>query len=398
MFFELQVPDRPMLFSATPHLANIRKHTAQRIRLHSFSFFSLLLLIASPALAQVNSVVSIGHTCVPAKDSVYLGSSKQFLASDPFGDTSILVNDRGALLGGDGLPEVFFPAYAGAGDYATVITATNCSGANAYLYGFIDFNGNGVFDAKEISTQVVVPSTATAIAQSFTVSFPAGFGYNRSAACRYARFRIGTVATQVATPFSNAGKGETEEYRFNTTVEITGTVRLDLNGLSDGHIDGAGIAKASHTPLFAILVDAGNKVLESVAVSNINGSAGKYKLTKAGTNNTFTVLISTMVGTVGGTPPKAALPAGWSYTGEGYGSGDGTPDGSISGTLDATGDGLVGVDFGIEQFPLFMAKLGAGVGNTEKGKNRLLFDQGCMAAVAKQHLPAAIHTAARYGN
>ena len=91
----------------------------------------------------------------------------------------------------------------------------NTTGGDAHLYGWIDFDGNGTFDAGE-RADVVVPNGATSANLDFTAGTYTG--------TTYARFRLSTDGA-AANPTGAAGDGEVEDYR----VTVTGTASPPAN-------------------------------------------------------------------------------------------------------------------------------------------------------------------------
>ncbi|MFK7800388.1 MAG: choice-of-anchor L domain-containing protein [Anaerolineae bacterium] len=108
-------------------------------------------------------------------------------------------------------------------DYEIDITVYNPRFDTAYLEGWIDFNGNNVFDSNEtiVSRQ---------IGRSAAVQPLSGLTFNNpiDAACgdTYARFRF--AATQLTEAYGYAGFGETEDYRIfidcRTDLQIKATI------------------------------------------------------------------------------------------------------------------------------------------------------------------------------
>jgi uncharacterized repeat protein (TIGR01451 family) len=98
-----------------------------------------------------------------------------------------------------------------------VVTAINPSAVPVILAGWIDFNGNGVFEAGE-GTSVIVPA-GTLIATPFPLAWsglapiavPVG-------ATTFARFRIASDATQVANAIGSATDGEVEDHSAIVTA------------------------------------------------------------------------------------------------------------------------------------------------------------------------------------
>jgi predicted outer membrane repeat protein len=87
------------------------------------------------------------------------------------------------------------------------VRVTNMTGSAATLYGWIDYNGNGVFDNATERANVAVPNGTNN--NIFTLVFPAvprGF-----TGTTYARFRLSTDPL-AANPTGPAGNGEVEDY------------------------------------------------------------------------------------------------------------------------------------------------------------------------------------------
>ncbi len=135
----------------------------------------------------------------------------------------------------DGLDPTSLILTTGATTAQAVVSAINAKATAATLAGWIDFNGNGSFDAGE-RAQVSVPANTTA-ATPFTLNWTglAPIAANFSGA---ARFRIATTAAQVANPVGAAADGEVEDYLvpitqpigcttspsvFNTAINAAGT-------------------------------------------------------------------------------------------------------------------------------------------------------------------------------
>lgn len=107
---------------------------------------------------------------------------------------------------------VTFPVIApSATSFTVTVSVYNNTGTTATVNGWIDFNRNGVFDAGErVST--TVPSSATQ--QSISMTF-SGMTYGGTNPNVYARFRIGTIASEVANPTGFASDGEVEDYKID---------------------------------------------------------------------------------------------------------------------------------------------------------------------------------------
>lgn len=134
-------------------------------------------------------------------------------------------------------------------------------------------------------------------------------------------------------------------------AQIAGLVHNDVNGLTNGTVDGPGTRAEG---LNAVLVDLGTGLVTDVVAVM---SSGAFTFSNPDSLN-YQVLITADTATVGATPPPATLSPGWVFTGEyrGTGSGDdGSPDGKLAlGWTDAE----TALHFGIEESPVtnrFMA-------------------------------------------
>ncbi len=284
--------------------------------------------------------------------TVYLGSVKPDIDYDPSGNASGTTDDKNNIIDDeDAFQSTYFPKYSGSGAYTCTVSATNTSGSNAYIYGYIDFNGDGSFDATtEKSAMITVPSKSGI--QYFTATFSGNFTYNASSNNRYARFRISSTSTEVASPTGRATNGEVEDYRFNTAMKISGVVYDDANGNTDNLINGTGKALMGAAPLYATLLDTAGKVLQTVTIK----SDGSYTFDSAGTNNTFKVIVSTINSLFGTTPLVTtlnALQSGYVYTSEGVtavtAAGDKLASGNYSTTTAITD--ITTMNFGWDALP-----------------------------------------------
>ncbi len=91
--------------------------------------------------------------------------------------------------------------------YTVPVTVSGGSKASR-LCGWIDFNGNGVFDNPAERACANVPAGATSVGLVWTVPANVQPGFT------YARFRIGYTAGQVEVPTGLADSGEVEDYRL----------------------------------------------------------------------------------------------------------------------------------------------------------------------------------------
>ncbi len=97
------------------------------------------------------------------------------------------------------------------------VRATNATGSAATLYGWIDFNRDGVFDNATERTSVTVP-TATSNG-TFTLTFPT-IPTSTTAGATYARFRLSTDVAAANSTGAATG-GEVEDYAATITHAAT---------------------------------------------------------------------------------------------------------------------------------------------------------------------------------
>lgn len=102
-------------------------------------------------------------------------------------------------------------------------------GTNAYLSGWIDYNGDGVFSASERIVNAL-PVTQQFTTLSFIVSGASTVGTT------YARFRLSSDPTSVATPTGTAPDGEVEDHQVTIVANPfqNQANRMDVN--RDGHV------------------------------------------------------------------------------------------------------------------------------------------------------------------
>lgn len=140
------------------------------------------------------------------------------------GDNILGTNDEGG---------VTFPIFrSSATSYSAQVVVTNNFGSAAHVYGWIDLNQNGVFDASEFVSANVANGTTN---QTITLTW-SSFTPIPAGTILYARFRI-TTATLTATDATGvAPNGEVEDYRISTVpptaaILVNFTVQVK-NGLA----------------------------------------------------------------------------------------------------------------------------------------------------------------------
>ncbi|UEG55055.1 CshA/CshB family fibrillar adhesin-related protein [Mucilaginibacter daejeonensis] len=256
------------------------------------------------------------------------------------------------------------------GDITLNLTATNNKTTPAILYGWLDFNQDGVFGADEL-IKVTVP--ANTVNQPFVLTYPnAMFASKTKTGPLYARLRITTtnliddVSTiQDERSVSFSADGEAEDYRLKDIqgVTISGSVVDDGNGSADNAITGTPLRTLSGKQLYAYLVNSAGIIVNKAAVD----ANGNYALAN-NNNGNYTVAISTNDVGIGGALAAIDpnLPAGWQASGAAYGTNNsgntgikpGTPDLRIAVSTPGTSLDVSSVNFGINQAPVTIADVG----------------------------------------
>lgn len=228
----------------------------------------------------------------------------------------------------------------GSTSYSITLPVTNTTGTTATVKGWIDFNKDGAFGAGEEATQTVSDG-----ATSVTLNWPgfpavANFGYI------HARFRIASVASEIASPTGAANSGEVEDYRFFIGRTVAGTVFNDIN--RNTRIDSGEPFTSLPAPMYVYMVQ--NNVIVDAATVAADGSY--LLLAPAGQTSALHLsAVQYPIGTdVTGTPINHTPPSGWTTSGENgsgsnTGSGDLSPDGILSVTV--TTENLIQRNFGI---------------------------------------------------
>ncbi|MVN92686.1 CshA/CshB family fibrillar adhesin-related protein [Mucilaginibacter aquatilis] len=322
-------------------------------------------------------VVNYNTSPLTPKAHVYIGANNLDPDGQPKGGVNadsddLIDNPDESTLSPASLPTVKVNQQ---GDVVLNVTATNEKAVPAILYGWIDFNGDGIFGIDEL-IRVTVP--ANTINQPFTLTFPnAMFAGKVKVGPLYARLRITTtnLLDDATTPaddrsISFAADGEAEDYRLKDIIGVTisGTVVNDGNGAADNAIAGNGLQSVGGKQLFAYLVDAAGVIVNKATVA----ANGTYALAN-NNNGNYTVAISTNDVAVGGNLAAVAanLPAGFEASGAFYGNNNagnsgikpGTPNLQIAVSTPGTSLDVTNVNFGINQAPVTVADAGTtGIG------------------------------------
>ena len=157
----------------------------------------------------------------------------------------------------DGLP--FVPIFSPpTGNYIAPITVLNNTGVNATVCAWLDYNGNGLFDAAEAVTPVTVPSSA--VPQPLVLSWSGLSSTLPNGSFTYLRIRITDQASGMtinnSTGYYNIG--EVEDYRivvdyfplavnlmsFDAKVENNATVKLNWTASEDESFPGYEIQRS----------------------------------------------------------------------------------------------------------------------------------------------------------
>lgn len=101
----------------------------------------------------------------------------------------------------------------GGGGYVAQVSAYNHSGADATLIAWLDYNGNGVFDASEAITPITVPSSSSA--QNIWLYWPVTTNSFSNGDSTYLRIRITSASAGMTSSHATGyfANGEVEDYK-----------------------------------------------------------------------------------------------------------------------------------------------------------------------------------------
>lgn len=154
------------------------------------------------AIHSVDGALSFLGQTIPDVDTSSLASSSA-LGDDTTGD-----DEDGAT---------FANLSTSNATYSTSVIATNKNTVDAALIGWIDLDGNGVFDADE-AAKVTVPAGSNKTSFTLTWDGLNDTGANTVAGNTYARLRLSTDATlTTTTPDGLVAGGEVEDYALSIT-------------------------------------------------------------------------------------------------------------------------------------------------------------------------------------
>ena len=166
-----------------------------------------------------------------------------------------------------------------------------------------------------------------------------------------------TTATQ-KTMTINSGGSCASYYDFGygkPNITVSGTLRNDKNGLTDGVVNGAGVGSPAGATVYAYLTDATGLVAFKTTV---NSTTGAYSFPLAEVYTDYTVVLSTTSVSLGSAPPASAgLSILWVPVGDAYGTNNSAGSGNKSGTpvvsiaVKTAAVVVTNVDFGIQRLP-----------------------------------------------
>jgi hypothetical protein len=101
------------------------------------------------------------------------------------------------------------PIATGATTYSVTVSVFNNTGSPAYLAGWIDTDGNGVFDTNEYASVTVASS---AVQQTMVLNFTGLPAFTTTTGLTYLRVRLANVPLASSAATGAFGKGEVEDY------------------------------------------------------------------------------------------------------------------------------------------------------------------------------------------
>ena len=146
-------------------------------------------------------------------------------------------------------------------NYSLSVTATNDTSETAYLYGWIDFNKNGLFEASEAAPVIPVPAYSGTSQYTIDFAIPAGTVIRPDHT--FVRLRLTTelltdtgLETQDTRSVGPAADGEVEDYilKIGATTDLALTKTADRDVLVTGDLIHYTITIINHGPETALNV------------------------------------------------------------------------------------------------------------------------------------------------
>ena len=158
--------------------------------------------------------------------------------------SSVLADADGADEDGLAFVPIFSPS---AGNYLAQVSVYNNTGGNATLIAWLDFNGNGTFDAGE-ACQAIPPVPPSPSAQNRFLYWPSAPTSLPNGSFTYLRIRLTRAVNGMATANSTGyyEDGETEDYRvvvddfplkvnlLSFDAKVTGDTKVKLEWITSG--------------------------------------------------------------------------------------------------------------------------------------------------------------------
>lgn len=318
-----------------------------------------------------SSAILVGETTLTNTANTYMGAANADADGSLSGSATADADDNDNNDDEDG---VSFPNSGlkinQTGTYSVTVKATNKNATKAAtIYGWIDFNGDGIFSSNELATTTVAANKTNSANYTLTYTLD-NYKYAANtfrAGTTYARFRITTDALTNANSSSQIDQrsygvvtdGEVEDYTLTINpMSVSGTVYNDKNGVTDNAINGTAKGTIDATQLYVYLTSGGTIISKATVTAN----NGKYTLSGVNPSSGYSILLSTD-GTKN--PGDAAssvsttLTGTWTHAGVQYGTNNSSGTGLVASPYNgsvavSTGAGntdITGVDFGVEKLP-----------------------------------------------
>jgi len=268
------------------------------------------------------------------------------------GSVILLIEDEMIMLGSSTLNETgtrdeMFMFYQGAsmtfGDNIRFVGSLFAKTANLAFGGSNGIEGNVITGGTSVSITGNVQALTRAFYAPNATFTLANSGNIRGAVV--AKTFAGTGNVRVT--YESVSLGIPDVGSGNNTTTISGAVFNDINGLTNGQVDGASLSEINGNPLHISLLD-GNSMVVATATVNPDGTFLFNDVDAA----SYEIMLSLNSGTVGQQSPARELTGNWMYISDVNGVG-GTPannNGLVS--LTVANDPVTDVHFGVQQRPI----------------------------------------------